>query len=164
MKIKSIKLHNFMRYKGDNELIFSTDDEKNVTVVLGDNTFGKTTLAQAFRWGLYESLNDTKKNKKKDVVLLNNEIAAEMRGSQVREVAVEIVVLNDGEEFKFIRKAAFNKKSGNSNDISVKQIGPTQLTMQIKKKGVWGDVINNSGSNVEWLGVDELKESLKHIC
>lgn len=138
-----------MRYKGDNELRFSTDDEKNVTVVLGDNTFGKTTLAQAFRWALYESLNDTNYSKKKDVVLLNNEIAAEMRGSQVREVAVEIVVLNDGEEFKFIRKAAFNKKSGNPNDISVKQIGPTQLTMQIKKNGVWGDVINNTGSNVE---------------
>ena len=26
MKIKSIKLHNFMRYKGDNELLFSTDE------------------------------------------------------------------------------------------------------------------------------------------
>lgn len=149
MKIKSIKLHNFMRYKGDNELRFSTDDEKNVTIVLGDNTFGKTTLAQAFRWALYESLNDTNYSKKKDVVLLNNEIAAEMRGSEVREIAVEIVVLNDGEEFKFTRKAAFNKKNGNPNDISVKQIGSTQLTMQIKKNGVWGDVINNTGSNVE---------------
>lgn len=138
-----------MRYKGDNELRFSTDDEKNVTVVLGDNTFGKTTLAQAFRWALYESLNDTNYSKKKDVVLLNNEIAAEMRGSQVREVAVEIVILNDGEEFKFTRKVAFNRKNGNPNDISVKQIGPTQLTMQIKKNGVWGDVINNTGSNVE---------------
>ena len=138
-----------MRYKGDNELRFSTDDEKNVTIVLGDNTFGKTTLAQAFRWALYESLNDTNYSKKKDVVLLNNDIAAEMRGSEVREIAVEIVVLNDGEEFKFTRKAAFNKKNGNPNDISVKQIGPTQLTMQIKKNGVWGDVINNTGSNVE---------------
>lgn len=59
MKIRSIKLHNFMRYKGDNELFFSTDNEKNVTVVLGDNTFGKTTLAQGFRWALYEKLNDT---------------------------------------------------------------------------------------------------------
>ncbi len=149
MKIKSIKLHNFMRYKGDNELIFSTDDEKNVTVVLGDNTFGKTTLAQAFRWALYENLNDTSYAKRKDIVLLNNEVAAEMRGSQVREVYVEIVVENDGEEVKFVRKASFNRKSGNPNDISVKQLGLTQLTMQIKKDGVWGDVINNSGSNVD---------------
>lgn len=138
-----------MRYKGDNELKFSTDDEKNVTVVLGDNTFGKTTLAQAFRWALYESLNDTSYTKKKDVVLLNNEIAAEMKGPQTRDVSVEIVVLNDEEEIKFIRKATFNRKSGNPDDISVKQIGQTQLTMQIRKNGIWGDVINNSGSNVE---------------
>lgn len=149
MKIKSIKLHDFMRYKGDNELKFSTDDEKNVTVVLGDNTFGKTTLAQAFRWALYESLNDTSYTKKKDVILLNNESAAEMRGSQVKDVSVEIVVLSDGEEVKFVRKASFNRKNGNPNDISVKQIGPTQLTMQIRKNDVWGDVINNSGCNVE---------------
>lgn len=149
MKIKSIKLHNFMRYKGDNELHFSTDDEKNVTVVLGDNTFGKTTLAQAFRWALYESLNDTSYTKKKDVVLLNNEVAAELRGPQTRDVYVEIVVENDKEEFKFVRKATFNKKNGNPDDISVKQIGPTQLTMQAKKDGVWGDVINNAGSNIE---------------
>lgn len=93
MKIKSIKLHNFMRYKGDNELFFSTDNEKNVTVVLGDNTFGKTTLAQAFRWGLYETLNDTRYNKKKEVVLLNNEAAAELK-SGVEKVFVEIVVIN----------------------------------------------------------------------
>ena len=32
-------------YKGDNKIVFSTDDKNNVTVVLGDNTFGKTTLA-----------------------------------------------------------------------------------------------------------------------
>ncbi len=149
MKIKSIKLHNFMRYKGDNELFFSTDDEKNVTIVLGDNTFGKTTLAQAFRWALYESLNDTSYTKKKDIVLLNNEVAAEMRGSQVQDVYVEIVMESDDEDVKIVRKASFNKKSGDPSDISVKQIGMTQLTMQIKKDGVWGDVINDSGGNVD---------------
>lgn len=147
MKIKSIKLHNFMRYKGDNELVFSTDSEKNVTVVLGDNTFGKTTLAQAFRWGLYESLNDTSYSKKKDVVLLNNEAAAELIGSQMADVYVEITVINEAEEYKFIRKARFNKKNAIPSDISVKQIGEVQLTMQIKSNGIWGDVINNTGNN-----------------
>lgn len=149
MKIKSIMLHNFMRYKGDNELIFSTDKEKNVTVVLGDNTFGKTTLAQAFRWALYERLNDTSYSRGKDVVLLNNEVAAEMSGTQVKDVYVEIVVENDGEEVKFVRKVSFNRKTGNPNDISVKQIGLTQLTMQIKQDGIWGDIISDSGSNVD---------------
>ncbi len=149
MKIKSIKLHNFMRYKGDNELFFSTDDEKNVTVVLGDNTFGKTTLAQAFRWGLYETLNDTRYNKKKDVVLLNNEAAAELK-SGVEKVFVEIVVINQEEEIKFVRTAVFNRKNVLSSDISVKQVGQTELSMQIKdESGIWGDVIPNSGKEVK---------------
>lgn len=138
-----------MRYKGDNELHFSTDPEKNVTIVLGDNTFGKTTLAQAFRWGLYETFNDTNYTKKKDIVLLNNEIAAEMKASSTRDVFVEIIVLNDDEEIKFVRKAKFNRRNGNPDDIAVKQLGLTQLTMQIKKDGIWGDVISNDGNNVD---------------
>lgn len=140
-----------MRYKGDNELSFSTDEIKNVTVVLGDNTFGKTTLAQAFRWALYESLNDTSYTKRKDVVLLNNEIIAEMQGAQTADVYVEIVIENEEEEVKFIRKASFNKRSGNPNDMSIKQLGNTQLTMQVRSKldGKWGTVINNSGDNVD---------------
>ena len=151
MKIKSIKLHNFMRYKDDNILRFSTDDDKNVTIVLGDNTFGKTTLAQAFRWALYETLNDTSYTKKKDIVLLNNEVAAGLRPSSVADVYVEIVIENEDEEIKFVRKAVFNKKTGDPNDISVKQVGATQLTMQIKLKsdGKWGDVIDNSGNNID---------------
>lgn len=149
MKIKSIKLHNFMRYKGDNELYFSTDTEKNVTVVLGDNTFGKTTLAQAFRWALYETLNDTNYTKKKDVVLLNNEVVATMKGAQMEDVYVQIDIKNDDEEIRFVRKALFNRKSGDSNDLSIKQIGETQLTMQIKKAGVWGDIIDNKGKNID---------------
>lgn len=149
MKIKSIKLHNFMRYKGDNELKFSTNKEKNVTVVLGDNTFGKTTLAQAFRWGLYETFNDTSYTKKKDIVLLNNEVIAEMKSSSTRDVYVEIVIQNDDEEIRFTRKAMFNKKTGNPEDMAVKQIGLTQLTMQIFTNGVWGDVISNEGNNTD---------------
>lgn len=56
MKFESITMENFMRYKGRNHIEFSCDDVKNVTVVLGDNTVGKTTIAQAFRWGLYGAL------------------------------------------------------------------------------------------------------------
>ena len=44
MKFVRLRMLNFMRYKGENSLEFSCDKEKNVTVVLGDNTIGKTTL------------------------------------------------------------------------------------------------------------------------
>ena len=49
MKFQSITMNNFMRYKGQNVIEFSCDEKRNVTVVLGDNTVGKTTIAQAFR-------------------------------------------------------------------------------------------------------------------
>lgn len=151
-----------MRYKGDNELFFSTDDERNVTVVLGNNTFGKTTLAQAFRWGLYETLNDTRYNKKKDIILLNNEVAAAMK-SGVEKVYVEIVVINQEEEIKFVRTATFTRKNTLSSDISVKQIGPVELSMQIKDKtGVWGDIIPNSGKEVKQ-EVDGVLKKKKYI-
>ena len=87
MKFKSITLHDFMRYKGENTLHFSTDPEKNVTVVLGGNTYGKTTLAQAFRWGLYETFNETNYTKKKDIVILNNEVIADMTMTSVKEAS-----------------------------------------------------------------------------
>lgn len=149
MKFKSITLHNFMRYKGDNTLLFSTDSQKNVTVVLGDNTFGKTTLAQAFRWGLYETFNETNYTKKKDIVLLNNEIIADMDMSSIEDVYVEIIIQNEDDEWKFVRKASFNRKSSRTNELQVKQIGDVQLTMQIRHDGKWGNIIDNNGNNVD---------------
>ena len=52
MLIHSISMHDFRQFKGTQTLSFSCDKEKNVTVLLGDNTFGKTTILQAFNWCL----------------------------------------------------------------------------------------------------------------
>ena len=41
MVIKSLMLKNFRQYKGEQTITFSTDNEKNVTVILGVNTSGK---------------------------------------------------------------------------------------------------------------------------
>ena len=52
MEIRSIKLINFRQFKNV-EVEFSCDKEKNVTVIVGNNTSGKTTMVKAFIWGLY---------------------------------------------------------------------------------------------------------------
>lgn len=57
MIFKKMNLHNFRQFKGDTEIKFSDDPKKNVTVILGDNTSGKTTLMQAFNWCLYNQVN-----------------------------------------------------------------------------------------------------------
>ena len=43
MKINKLILNNFFRYYGKQEIIFSTDPHKNVTVLRGENGVGKTT-------------------------------------------------------------------------------------------------------------------------
>ena len=78
MKFKTLKMKNFMRYKGVNEIDFSCDEEHNVTVVLGDNTVGKTTIAQAFRWCLYGAIMIERGKKESDYQLLNNDVLAKL--------------------------------------------------------------------------------------
>lgn len=52
MIIKKITMSNFRQYI-NSEVEFSSDPDKNITLVMGDNGTGKTTLAQAFLWCLY---------------------------------------------------------------------------------------------------------------
>ena len=80
MLIKSITLHNFRQFKGKQKLEFSSDSDKNVTVLLGDNTFGKTTILQSFNWCLY-GVADFPKDSNPEV-LLNLEVANELTGVQ----------------------------------------------------------------------------------
>lgn len=147
MKFKSIKMHNFMRYKGENILNFSCNPEKNVTIVLGNNTFGKTTLAQAFRWGLYEDLNTTNYTKKKDMVLLNNEVIAKMSANDHESVSITITVEEGDTIWEFERRVIFKKKNNNPNDLSIVPIHEAMLTMQITSNGIQSDIINNDGTN-----------------
>jgi len=143
MKFKNITVHNFMRYKGDCEIDFSCDEKYNVTVVLGDNTHGKTTLAQAFRWCLYGEIIPTRyTNKPAEIRLLNNEVIAGMTVNDHEDVFVKISVLDKDDEYIFVRKISYRKKNSNPDDFSIAQSGETRLTMQKVSSGVPGDVID----------------------
>ena len=111
MKFKRIRLVNFMRYKGENVVEFSCDKDKNVTVVLGDNTAGKTTLAQAFRWVLYNEVINTQYEKSREVELLNNDILGDMTANSHAKVEVELELVREqnGREipYRFIRTATY---------------------------------------------------------
>lgn len=68
MLINKIELQNFRQFKDKQIIEFSTDANKNVTVVMGENGAGKTTLEQAFIWCLYGDIGF------KSAQLLNREI------------------------------------------------------------------------------------------
>ena len=109
MKFKSITMENFMRYKGVNTIEFSCDPGKNVTVVLGDNTVGKTTIAQAFRFGLYGAVNMEKWKNADDYQLLNNDVLAFMDADSKAAVAVTIVAADEEKQYTICRKTIYSR-------------------------------------------------------
>lgn len=109
MLIKSLRYKNFRQFKGENKIEFSCDPEKNVTIILGDNTFGKTTLLQMFNWCFYDKVmfND------KSTFLLNLELSSGMYNNDPPiEVVVEIVLIHEGREYTINRKQEYLKING----------------------------------------------------
>lgn len=55
MLLKTIKYYNFRPFKGEQSINLETNSRagKNVVVILGDNTFGKSTFVLSFIWCLY---------------------------------------------------------------------------------------------------------------
>lgn len=94
MLLKSLKLVNFRQYKGEQKISFSCDPQKNVTIILGNNTFGKTTLLQSFYWCFYRKANF---DHPEDI--LNYDVMWSMEDGTSEEVEVEVVLLHQGTEY-----------------------------------------------------------------
>ena len=97
MIINRLELYNFRQYIGYQSVDFSTDTEKNVTVLIGINTSGKTTIVRAFEWCLYG------KNGFEDPVLLNSEVRANMNVGDVQDTWVSVNFTHDNKEYTLRR-------------------------------------------------------------
>lgn len=108
MLLKSLKMKDFRQYKGVQEVFFSTDLEKNVTVILGNNTFGKTTLLQAFNWCFYQKVMLDNPE-----LLLNLDVASELPNGYSAEVEVEIELVHSGIEYKITTSQDYTREGSN---------------------------------------------------
>lgn len=131
MIIKQIKLTNFRQFMGEHVIEFSTDKEKNVSVILGSNTCGKTTIVGAFIWGLY-GVNNLKEPK----MLLNSVLAQKLTfGSQ--DVSVEITLNHDNKDYIILRTQRFSKSAtgdsvrGNTPELKVSYVVESGETIPV---------------------------------
>ena len=83
MLLQSIELQNFRQFINE-KIDFSTDPERNVTLIIGENGTGKTTFAQAFFWCLYGETDFTNKT------MLNRVLAEQMTPDQ--KITVKVVL------------------------------------------------------------------------
>lgn len=107
MLLKSLRLHNFRQYKGTQVVCFSADPEKNVTVILGDNTYGKTTLLQSFYWCFYGKVQLDNPDD-----LLNYDVMNELAAGDSEDVEVEIELEHKGLDYTITRTRTYSNTGG----------------------------------------------------
>lgn len=134
------KLINFRQFV--NEYIeFSTNPDKNVTIIFGENGTGKTTFAQAFFWCLYGE------NTFKDS-LLNKNVENDLFINQEAYVKVCINLKHGDNYYEIIRKQAYKKLNSNKlkADNSIVEI-----------------IVRNSDGNTNYIKPIKVEDEIKKI-
>lgn len=105
MLLKSMSLSNFRQFNGAQTITFSTDTERNVTVIMGENGSGKTTLAQAFTWCLYGDTDFDDQN------VLNKVVAQDIGPSGEAMVQVKLSMAHMGIDYVLTREQKYTTDS-----------------------------------------------------
>lgn len=142
MLMKSLFMRDFRQFKGRTHVNFSCDPDKNVTIILGDNTFGKTTLLQAFNWCFYGRVHFDQNPDK----LLNYEVESEMANDERKTVEVEITLIHSNIEYIISRSQVYvrngNMVKGLNPVAKVSYKQPDGQTESVRENDV-PKVINN---------------------
>lgn len=184
MLIKQITLSNFRQYREKQVVEFSCDKEKNVTVILGDNTSGKTTLIQAFNWCLYGETSFKTKD------LINSEALQEMGIMLSKDVSVEIELIHEDKLYVIRRtqkvtkraptcstpvlKVEYKEPNGEMQEVSslqcqstINKVLPEALSGYFFFDGEHISDINNKGNVVKavrgLMGLETINEAVDHF-
>lgn len=126
MLLRNLRLTNFRQFKGEQSISFSTNPDRNVTIIMGENGSGKTTLAQTFTWCLYGDTDFEDKS------MLSKAVAQNMLPNEEVNVKVELDLVHNGIEYTIIREQKYSKDSLGSLRR------PSQTTFKIAYKGADG--------------------------
>ena len=105
MLLRKVTYKNFRPFIGQQEILLLPKDNRpdaNVIVVLGDNTFGKSTFVLSFIWCLY---GESRFARKEDI--LNKKVENNMRFGQQETAAVSIEFEDDGKVYTVTRTQTF---------------------------------------------------------
>ena len=153
MIINELELFNFRQFIGRQSVKFSTDPEKNVTVLIGVNTSGKTTIVRAFEWCLYGKIGFD------DQCLLNSEIRSKMRPGETQRVGVQVTFTHDNTKYVLKREYAYNcvdrKQNGQEIEVVLNVKHPTEKVSL--------EYLNEDGQTKTALDEEMIKESMDRI-
>ncbi len=105
MLLRKLEIKNFRQFIGEQSLLFSVNNSKNVTIVMGENGSGKTSLAQSFVWCLYGETDFV------DKIVLNKKIAGNMMPNTHEIVYVTVSLTHNNTDYSLTRRQNYKKDS-----------------------------------------------------
>lgn len=112
MLLNSIEYQNFRPFIGKQKISLEgnpNNPETNVTVLLGDNTFGKSTFVLSFIWCLY---GESRFNRPDDI--LNKKIEASLKPGESEVAIVKVKFEDNGLHYVMERTQRFTKRDSGS--------------------------------------------------
>jgi DNA sulfur modification protein DndD len=103
MIIKSVELKNFRQFYGKQKIKFSSDPEKNITLIHAENGVGKTAFLNSILWCFYEKTTNNFEQKKS---ILN------LHAKDIDEKAYYVHVTFEEDGREYVVQRSFNVISG----------------------------------------------------
>lgn len=112
MKLEYMRLENWRSFYGENDIEFSKDQERNVTIIRAENGVGKTSLLAALNWCLFGMLDKDDFENPDNLV---NDFA--MKNDDVHTTKVEIEFSHNEKTYKVAR--TYDQKIKRTGEIRV---------------------------------------------
>lgn len=114
MIINYIEMENFLPFKEKTHVAFSSDQRKNVTLLLTENNIGKSSFLKAFIWCLYGT------DKEDNNQVLNDEAKIDMEHGTIgnfKAVTVELDFTHQEIHYNLVRKWTYTFKGNTKTSI-----------------------------------------------
>lgn len=114
MELDALTIENFRQFYGHQEIEFSHDTDRNVTVIHGSNGSGKTTILNAFLWLFYDEVTLPRP----DQIPSERALAEAGQGGTV-EVRVSLTFDHEGRAYTATRTKTYRRSGGGGLSASV---------------------------------------------
>jgi DNA sulfur modification protein DndD len=116
MKLTTIRLYNFRQFYGETpEIHLATDNDRNTTIIHGNNGSGKTSILNAFTWVLYEKFTAAFAESQQ---LVNKRAIAEAEIGTAIDCWVEVAWEHDGKRYRAKRMCRAYKQQTTVNIVN----------------------------------------------
>ncbi|MFC9598723.1 AAA family ATPase [Peribacillus butanolivorans] len=104
MKILSMELENFRQYYGEQKINFASED-RNITIIFGENGKGKTGIFRALMFALYNATHIQQDNPSEKIHLVNLRLLEEKLGTMCK-ASVTVLFEHNGNKYEISRSIA----------------------------------------------------------